>query len=127
MPGVTIDGNDPVAVMEAVAEAANKARSGEGPTLVECITHRLQGHTFGLPSDYMDQQALKAAWDADPVPRFRTRLLESGLFDQSDLDAIDTEAAALVEDALQFALSSPEPPLEELYVDVFANEEDVIR
>jgi TPP-dependent pyruvate/acetoin dehydrogenase alpha subunit len=127
MRGVTIDGNDPVVVMEAVADAAQLARAGDGPTFIECVTHRLQGHTFGVPSDYMDQQALKAAWEADPVPRFRARLLASGQFDQSELDAIDKEAAALVDDAVQFALSSPEPPLEELYVDVFANEDDVIR
>jgi TPP-dependent pyruvate/acetoin dehydrogenase alpha subunit len=124
---VTVDGNDPITVMRAVDAAAERARAGEGPTLIEAMTYRLSGHAFGTATDYMDQAALQAAWDADPVPRFRSRILERGDFDETELNGIDKEISDEVEDAVHFALSSPPPDLDELYLDVFANDKDVIR
>jgi TPP-dependent pyruvate/acetoin dehydrogenase alpha subunit len=124
---VTIDGNDPMAVMRAVDAAAERARAGAGPTLIEAMTYRLTGHAFGTATDYMDQVALRAAWDADPVPRFRNRILQSGVLDEAELDGIDKEISDEVEDAVQFALSSPFPDFDELYLDVFASDKDVIR
>jgi TPP-dependent pyruvate/acetoin dehydrogenase alpha subunit len=124
---VTIDGNDPIAVMRAVDVAAAHARAGGGPTLIEAVTYRLSGHAFGAPAKYMDKAELQAAWDADPVPRFRNRILASGALDERELDGIDREISDEVEDAVQFALASPPPDLDELCLDVFADEKDVLR
>jgi TPP-dependent pyruvate/acetoin dehydrogenase alpha subunit len=75
MPGIRVDGTDPVAVYEATAAAVARARAGEGPTLIEAVCHRLQGHAFGSEETHMDQTALAAARSTPPVAKFRTRLL----------------------------------------------------
>lgn len=121
MRGVHVDGNDPVAVFHAATEAIGRARSGGGPTFLECATHRLGGHGFGADTSYMDQEALQAAWDNDPIPRFRARLLESGMFDEDDLAAIEIDAAERLEDAIAFAKDCPSPDPSELLTDVFAD------
>ena len=78
MPGVTVDGNDPLAVRAAVADAADRARAGEGPTLIEALTYRLYGHVFGDRMTYLPPDELDAAWRDEPVGRFRRHLLEAG-------------------------------------------------
>ena len=74
MPGVRVDGNDPLAVADALAEAIGKARDGEGPTFIECVTFRFRGHYFGDRMPYIPKEQLEAAMAADPVPAFRRRL-----------------------------------------------------
>ena len=77
MPGVRVDGNDPLAVAAAMTEAVGRARSGGGPTLLECVTFRFRGHHFGDPMAYIPKEQFEAAEQADPVPRFRSRLASS--------------------------------------------------
>jgi TPP-dependent pyruvate/acetoin dehydrogenase alpha subunit len=120
MRSVTVDGNDPVAVHRAAAEAAELARSGAGPTFLECVTYRLMGHAFGADTSYMDQAGLAAAMEADPVPAYRQRLLDSGIFSEGELAEVEGEAKQAVEHAVAFAKASPEPGPDELLTDVFA-------
>jgi pyruvate dehydrogenase E1 component alpha subunit len=122
IPGVTVDGNDPVETYWAAQEAIERARAGEGPTLFEAMTYRFWGHIFGDNMRYMPPEERKAAMEADPAVRFRQRLLDSGQFSEDEISAIEAEAAAAIEAAMQFALDSPPPGPEELYTDVYSGE-----
>ncbi|HEX8055956.1 MAG TPA: thiamine pyrophosphate-dependent dehydrogenase E1 component subunit alpha, partial [Novosphingobium sp.] len=120
MPGVTVDGNDPFAMYAAAHEAISRARDGEGPTLIEAMTFRFFGHVFGDDDAYMDPGE-KAAWvEKDPVPAFRAKLIETGVASDEQLTALEADIAGQIEDAIEYALGSDFPPLEELTRDVYA-------
>ena len=121
MPGVRVDGNDPLATMAALGEAVERARSGAGPTFVEALTFRFRGHYFGDPSAYIPTEQLEAAQAEDPVPRFRQRLLDDGVCSEGDLGEIDDAATASVEAALAEAMAAPMAADEELGRDVYAD------
>lgn len=121
MPGVRVDGTDPLAVHAAAGTAIARARRGEGPTLIEAVCHRLQGHAFGSEIEHMDKAALEAAKAAAPVPTFRARLLAAGVANEAELAKIDQAARAEVDEALVYARAAPAPAAEELYTDVYAN------
>jgi pyruvate dehydrogenase E1 component alpha subunit len=121
MPGQRIDGNDPEAVYEAVAAAAERARSGGGPTFLECVTFRFKGHYFGDPMRYIRADQLAAAEAADPIPRYRQKLTEAGLLTAADLDDINEQSVTQVEQALQEVLAAPQPALDELDRDFFSD------
>jgi acetoin:2,6-dichlorophenolindophenol oxidoreductase subunit alpha len=120
MPGVTVDGNDPLAVKAALDDALGRARDGAGPTFIECVTFRFRGHYFGDRMAYIPKEQLAAAIEADPVPRFRNHLAETGVCDAAELDRIDNEALAAVETALNTVLDADPPPVDELDRDVYA-------
>jgi pyruvate dehydrogenase E1 component alpha subunit len=120
MPGVRVDGNDPLAVKSALEEALRRARAGDGPTFVECVTFRFRGHYFGDRMPYIPKDQLAAAMAADPVPRFRDHLAHSGVCDPDELDRIDAEALAAVETALQTVMGADSPSIDELGLDVYA-------
>ncbi|OBF11475.1 pyruvate dehydrogenase [Mycobacterium sp. ACS4054] len=120
MPGVRVDGNDPLAVKSAVEDALRRARAGEGPTFIECVTFRFRGHYFGDRMPYIPKDQLAAAMAADPVPRFRDHLAETGICERDDLDRIDNEALATVETALRTVLAAESPSINELDLDVYA-------
>jgi 2-oxoisovalerate dehydrogenase E1 component len=124
MPGVTVDGTDPVAVCRAVAAAADRARGGDGPTFVEAVAYRLQGHYFGDGMEYVDADELARARDADPFGSFRARMVEAGIATTAELDDIDSALDAEIEDAWTFARESPETEVGELCVDVYAGRDD---
>ena len=119
MPGVTVDGNDPVAVYDAVSEAASRARNGGGPTFVEAVAYRLQGHYFGDPMEYVPADELEAARARAPFDTYRAQLLDEGLATTDDLDAIDAAIAGEVDEAFAFAVASAETDVAELEIDVF--------
>ncbi|HMD46463.1 MAG TPA: thiamine pyrophosphate-dependent dehydrogenase E1 component subunit alpha [Acidimicrobiales bacterium] len=121
MPGAHVDGNDPEAVHRATAVAVDRARSGGGPTLIECLTYRFFGHFFGDPMAYIPKDELAAAIAADPVGRFADRLLSAGVLDQAGVDEIDAGARHRVDEALATVLASPPPTLDELGRDVYAD------
>ncbi|OBI10429.1 alpha-ketoacid dehydrogenase subunit alpha/beta [Mycobacterium scrofulaceum] len=120
MPGVTVDGTDPHAVYQAVAEAAERARSGAGPSFVEAVAYRLQGHYFGDQMPYADPDELAAKRADPPLARYRRRLVEEGLADEADLDRIDVELVAEIDAAFAAARDADPPDADELTRDVFA-------
>jgi acetoin:2,6-dichlorophenolindophenol oxidoreductase subunit alpha len=120
MPGVRVDGNDPLAVKAALDEALQRARDGAGPTFIECVTFRFRGHYFGDRMPYIPKEQLEAAMAADPVPRFRRHLADTGSCDEQQLRRIDDEALATVESALQRVISADAPTIDELDHDVYA-------
>jgi pyruvate dehydrogenase E1 component alpha subunit len=119
MPGETVDGNDPVAVHTALSAAVARARDGGGPTLVECVTFRFNGHYFGDPMAYIPPDQLQQAVAADPVPRFRARLIADGTLSEPQAAGIEAEAERAVEDALKQVLASAPPPLDEVDRDIY--------
>ena len=120
--GVTVDGNDPVAVKEATRKAIKRIKEGKGPTLIECKTWRHYGHFIGDPADYMDPEE-KKIWlskERDPIPRFETRLLNEKIATQDDLDEIKAKTQKIMEEAITFAEQSPDPGPEVMYEDVYS-------
>ena len=118
MPGVTVDGNDPVAVYEAVASAAAHARAGEGPSLVEAVTYRLFGHVFGDRMGYVDPAELEEAWKQEPVARFRRVLVERGVLSDEAAQTIEVRCTARASDTLAEVLELPEPGDDQVLTDV---------
>jgi 2-oxoisovalerate dehydrogenase E1 component len=120
MPGEVIDGMDVLAVREAVSRAIERARRGEGPSLIECQTYRWYGHSRSDPRTYRTKEE-EAAWKArDPIPTFAARLVESGVCTQEEIDALEERVEDAIEEATQFALDSAMPPAEELENFVYA-------
>ena len=115
-----VDGNDPLAVAEALAEAVGKARNGDGPTFIECVTFRFRGHYFGDRMPYIPKEQLEAAMAADPVPRFRRHLIDAGVCTDEELSGIDEGALIAVEEALKTVMSAEAPSVDELERDVYA-------
>lgn len=122
MPGVRVDGNDPFEMYAVANEAIARARAGEGPTLIEAMTYRFFGHVFGDQDAYMDKARKAEAMTNDPVPRFRTRLIESGVATEEQLAEMEAAIEVQIDEAVEFALASPFPGEEELTRDVFAEE-----
>jgi pyruvate dehydrogenase E1 component subunit alpha len=123
MPGVRVDGNDLLAVYREVKAAADRARRGEGPTLLEMVTFRMGGHSSADdPSRYRDQQ-LVATWEkACPLARLRTWLESTGRWDQAREDALDAELRAEISAAVKEAEAAAPPPPESMLEDVYADD-----
>lgn len=122
MPGITVDGNDPIAMYRTAREAVERARSGQGPTLIEAKTFRFHGHVFGDADAYMDKGE-KDAWVAkDPVPLFRAWLIATGLASEDQLAAMEAAIDCEIDEAVEFTLNSPYPDLAELKRDIYKDE-----
>lgn len=119
IPGVRVDGNDPVAMFNAARDAIARARAGDGPTLIEAMTFRFHGHVFGDADGYMDKAQKQAAIAADPVPAFRAKLIANGIVTEDMLAKMEVEIEAALDEAVEFALASPFPTLDELTIDVY--------
>ena len=119
MPGATIYGNDPTIVYDEVGDAVRRARAGEGPTLIECLTYRRGGHKRDDPGTYRPQEEVEAWFKTDPIPAFRERLLGDPRFDEASLVAIEQQVSETLDEAVEFALSSNEPPVETALEDVY--------
>lgn len=120
MPGVTVDGNDPEAVYLAATEAIARARKGDGPTLVEAVTYRFYGHIMGDDMAYMPTDERHAAMTADPVPRYRQRLVDEYRLAEYEIAALEEGIEQRITAAAQAALAAPPPELEQLFTDVYA-------
>lgn len=120
MPGVIVDGMDVLAVREAVAAAAERARRGEGPTLVECKTYRWFGHSRSDPRVYRTKEEEQEWRQRDPIQTLARRLVQAGVASQEEVDEVLKRAEAAIEEATEFALSSPLPAPSELEQDVYA-------
>lgn len=119
MPGVRVDGNDPLAVAAVLDEALARSRYGQGPTFIECVTFRFRGHYFGDRMKYMPDGQLATAMAADPVPRYRNYLVAEGICGEDELTRIENDAADTVETALTTVISAPAPSIDELERDVY--------
>ncbi len=122
MPGYTVDGNDPFDLYAHAHAAIERARNGEGPTLLECKTFRFMGHVFGDADSYMTKEEKDAAMADDPLPKFRQKLIDSGVATEAELTKLQADIEAEVQDAIEFGQASEPPSIDELRRDVYAEE-----
>ena len=120
MPGVLVDGNDVVAVRDAVAEAVERARSGGGPTVIEALTYRHFGHSRTDPATYRPKEEVEEWLARDPLLVARRRLVDSGLA-EAEVDAADARAAEVVAAAVEAAKAAPPADPAEALTDVWAD------
>ena len=120
MPGVTIDGNDVITVYETAKAAVERARAGEGPTLIECMTYRITGHSRRDARNYQPKAERDQADKDEPLKRFPEYLLSNNMATQEELDALREEIDAEIESAVESAMAAPDPvpadALDDLYV-----------
>ena len=122
MPGVTVNGNDPDEMYGAAKIAVERARAGEGPTLIEAMTFRFNGHLMGDAAGYIPKDELAAAVANDPVPILRARLIAEGIASEDEVAAIETAIAAQISEAVADDYAAAVPDVIELKRDVFATE-----
>jgi acetoin:2,6-dichlorophenolindophenol oxidoreductase subunit alpha len=120
VPGVTVDGNNVLAVYAAVKEAVERARSGEGISLVENLTYRWRGHSKSDRNLYRTQDEIKEWQENDPIVRFSRLLIECGRFKREEIEALDQACKAHIEQAAETALSFPDPDPALLEAEVYA-------
>jgi TPP-dependent pyruvate/acetoin dehydrogenase alpha subunit len=121
MPGVAIDGNDVIEVYETALAAVNKARQGEGPSLIECKTYRHFHHYQGDKGRYRDPAELEEWKKLDPIARLKKKLMEDGALDEETDRQIAAEAKQEADEATEYAISSPEPELSELMTGLYVD------
>jgi TPP-dependent pyruvate/acetoin dehydrogenase alpha subunit len=119
MPGMTVDGNDAVVVFGALQEPLRRARAGEGPSLVECLTFRHGGHHVNDPGLYLPKDELERWKARDPLTLLRDRLVAAGE-DDASIGAIDERVEGVIKEAVSFAEASPEPSVEAFLAEVGA-------
>jgi len=116
LPGVTIDGRDFYAVYKTTQEAADRARRGEGPTLIEAKTVRWMRHSAVAAGAEKGER-----WkDTDPLPRFKHELMTRGILSEGEVLEIERAAAQEIQDAADYAIASPYPTAADLFTDIFA-------
>lgn len=123
MVGVEVDGMDVLAVNAVAKEAIKRARAGEGPTLIEALTYRFRGHSLADPDELRAKEEKEFWFSRDPIKKLATYLVEHQLATSEELKAIEQKITAVVDDAVEFAETSPEPDPSELYRFIFAEDE----
>ena len=122
MPGVRVDGNDVLAVYAVTRDAVERARAGEGPTLIEAVTYRIGSHsTADDAARYRDEEEVTAWRERDPIDRYRTHLLDAGTIDDAFVRSCDDEAEAWVADVRAKLTALGEPPASEMFDHAFAD------
>ena len=122
MPGVAVDGNDLLAVRQAVEEAVARARKGEGPSIVENQTYRYRGHFEGDPQKYRTSDEIEShKGKKDPIARFKAHLAKSAGLTASKDEEIRARVASLIEESVRFAMEAPLPRPEEALEDLYVN------
>jgi len=120
IPGVIVDGNDVMKVYEESGKAIERARKGEGPSIVELTTYRIKGHYVGDPEMYRTKEEVEKRFDAnDPIKRFKDKIISEGVLSENDFKEIQEKVINEIDEAVQFALDSPYPEVEELYNDLY--------
>ena len=120
IPGITVDGNDVLAVRETAAKLIERARNGEGPSILECLTWRHHGHFEGDPGDYKPAEQQEEWLAKDPLPRFRSYLADNQKIALKEIEGIEEKVDMMIADAVEFATNSPDPELSSLLEDVYA-------
>jgi TPP-dependent pyruvate/acetoin dehydrogenase alpha subunit len=121
IPGVSVDGYDVMAVYEAAGEAFERARRGEGPSLIEARTWRYFGHFEGDQTTYRTAEQSAAYREHDPLTYFAKQAIDGGLLTKKDVEAADHRAAAAVDAAIEYGESSPPPRPEDALTDVYVS------
>lgn len=124
IPGVTVDGCDPIAVYEAVKKAEEHVRSGKGPYLVETMVYRWQGHYCGDPAVYRPKEYLEIAHEKDPIKTFKARILNEEIACEEELNKIEESMTAEIEAATKFADESEYPDEIEAFTDVYSSDNE---
>ena len=119
IPGVTVDGNDLLAVRRVTSEAFARARAGAGPTLIEADTYRHEGHSRSDPAKYRPEGELEQWLARDPIPRFEEVVRAAGAAGSEELESLRAEVAIEVKAALERAKTWPEPSVDRLLADVY--------
>jgi TPP-dependent pyruvate/acetoin dehydrogenase alpha subunit len=119
IPGSTVDGMDVLAVYDAVSDAVERARSGGGPSFLEAVCYRFEGHFLGDSLKYRSKEESAAWHDKDPIPNWRGRLIQAGVLTEKDANRIAEEAEFKVEQAIEFAKASPLPEPGAAYEDLY--------
>lgn len=119
IPGVITDGMDVLAVYRTVKEAVDRARAGEGPTLVECKTYRYMGHSRTDPGLYRSKEEVEEYKAKDPIPRLKNYMLSEGIATENEIAAVEEAVEEELEDAIEFARNSPHPKPEDALKNVF--------
>lgn len=120
IPGISIDGNDVLAVYQNVLKAAQRARSGEGPSLIENLTYRWRGHSKSDRNLYRTQEEIAEWMERCPIKRFKRLLEESGVTSESEIEVIDQQAKETIDRSAEAALAMPEPSPEDMEDEVYA-------
>ncbi|WP_017662830.1 pyruvate dehydrogenase (acetyl-transferring) E1 component subunit alpha [Baaleninema simplex] len=123
MAGVEVDGMDVMAVRAAAQEAVDRARAGEGPTLIEALTYRFRGHSLADPDELRSKEEKEIWFSRDPIHRFENYLTEENLASAEELKDIQKKIQEVIDDSVEFAESSPEPDPSELRRFIFAEDE----
>ncbi|MBD2503835.1 pyruvate dehydrogenase (acetyl-transferring) E1 component subunit alpha [Anabaena azotica] len=123
MVGVEVDGMDVLAVRAVAQEAVARARAGEGPTLIEALTYRFRGHSLADPDELRTKDEKEFWFSRDPIKKLANYLIEQNLATEAELKDIERKIQNVIDDAVKFAESSPEPDPSELYRFVFAEDE----
>jgi len=121
IPGVTIDGNNPLEVYEAAKQAVQYAREGNGPSIVECRTYRMRGHYEGDPAAYRSKEITEEWRKKDPIDSFREFLLHEGI-EEAELMALEEAMDQEIEKAYEFAQESPYPDVSQVTLDVYSSD-----
>ena len=120
LPKIVIDGNDADAVYRTAQTAYTKARAGEGPSLIECLTYRHSGHSRADPAKYRPEGELEKWKERDPIKIYRERLKQFGVSDEA-IAKIDADVKRVVDDATEVCKAAPNPPMDILTTDVYAD------
>jgi pyruvate dehydrogenase E1 component alpha subunit len=122
MKNAQINGMDLMEVREKALEMIKEIRAGSGPQLLEIMTYRFRGHSMGDPERYRKQEEVKKWEENDPIGIYRSYLISNKIADDAELDKVDEEAKNIVDEAVRFAESSPEPAAEELFRHIYVEE-----
>lgn len=114
LPGIEVDGMDVLAVRHVVQQAVIRARTGEGPTLIEALTYRFRGHSLADPDELRSRDEKEAWISRDPIKRLEKYILDQNIKDKQTLDKINQKVQTTIQNAIHFALTSPEPDIKEL-------------
>jgi len=126
IPGIVVDGNDVLEVYRVTKEAVERARQGEGPTLIECKTYRWKGHHVGDPGCiYRLEKETKEWMERCPIKTYKERLLSESISTDKELVIIEEEVKQMIKEAVDFAIKSPYPKEKEAFEDLFTEQEGV--
>lgn len=120
LPGLEVDGMDVLSVRAAAKSAVERARNGQGPTLIEALTYRFRGHSLADPDELRSKQEKEAWINRDPIKKLKSYIVDNYIADEKELNLVNQKVKSIIDDAINFALESPDPKVEDLYKYLFA-------